>query len=283
MMRARNIAAHCTLALIALTFALPLIFMFITSLKPLAEINTGTLFDLPQAPTLAAWSKAWGAACIGARCAGISAGIWNSVLIVLPALVTSITLGALTGYALSLCTSRHANVLFVILLASLFIPGQVTLFPMIVWLRELGLFGTRAGVILVHTVWGLPFVSLLFRSFFLSVPRQILSAARIDGIGFFRILWHVLLPMSLPVCGVVLVLQFTYLWNDFLYGLTFSGNGSEPVTVILRTLTDAQYGVAEYNVHIAAALIVAAPTMLVYLFSSRLLIRTTATPETRRT
>lgn len=283
MMRARNIAAHSVLATTALAFALPLALMLVTSIKPLAEINGGTLFDLPREPTLAAWAKAWGAACIGNQCTGIAAGIWNSVLIVIPALITSVTLGALTGYALSLCTSRYANVLFVALLASLFIPGQVTLFPMIVLLRELGLFGTRTGVILVHTVWGLPFVTLLFRSFFLSVPRQILSAARIDGVGFFRILWHVMLPMSLPVCAIVLVLQFTYLWNDFLYGLTFSGSGNAPVTVILRTLTDAQYGVAEYNVHIAAAMIVAAPTMLVYLFSSRLLIRTTTTPGTTRT
>ncbi len=276
MMRARNMAAHGVLALTALAFALPLLLMLVTSLKPLAEINNGTLFDWPQAPSLDAWAKAWSAACIGNQCAGISAGIWNSVLIVIPALITSVTLGALTGYALSLCTSRYANALFIVLLFSLFIPGQVTLFPMIVLLRELGLFGTRTGVILVHTVWGLPFVTLLFRSFFLSVPRQILSAARIDGIGFFRILWHVMLPMSLPVCGIVLVLQFTYLWNDFLYGLTFSASGTAPVTVILRTLTDAQYGAAEYNVHIAAAMIVAAPTILVYLFSSPLLLRTSA-------
>jgi glucose/mannose transport system permease protein len=271
------------LTVAALAFALPLVLMFVTSLKPLTEINNGTLFELPQAPTLAAWAKAWGAACIGNRCTGISAGLWNSVLIVIPALITSVTLGALTGYALSLCTSRYANVLFVILLASLFIPGQVTLFPMIVLLRELGLFGTRTGVILVHTVWGLPFVTLLFRSFFLGVPRQLVSAARIDGVGFFRLLWHVMLPLSLPVCAVVLVLQFTYLWNDFLYGLTFSGSGNQPVTVILRTLTDAQYGAAEYNVHIAAAMLVAAPTMLVYLFSSRLLIRTTTPPSSTRT
>ena len=283
MMRARNMAAQGVLMVGALAFALPLLLMFVTSLKPLAEINNGTLFDLPRAPTLAAWVKAWGAACIGNQCSGISAGIWNSVLVVIPSLVTSVLLGALTGYALSLCKSRYANVLFVILLASLFIPGQVTLFPMIVLLRELGLFGTRAGVILVHTVWGLPFVTLLFRSFFLSIPREILSAARIDGVGFFRIFWHIILPMSLPVCAVVLVLQFTYLWNDFLYGLTFSGSGNEPVTVVLRTLTDAQYGVAEYNVHIAAALIAAAPTMLVYLFSSRLLIRTTTTHSAART
>jgi len=281
MTRTRTIAAHGVLMLTALAFLLPLVLMFVTSLKPLAEINNGTLFDLPREPTLSAWARAWGAACIGSRCAGIASGLWNSVLVVIPSLVTSVTLGALTGYALSLCTSRYAHALFVILLASLFIPGQVTLFPMIVSLRELGLFGTRTGIILVHTVWGLPFVTLLFRNFFLSVPRQVLSAARIDGVGFFRMLWHLMLPMSLPVCAVVLVLQFTYLWNDFLYGLTFSGSGNEPVTVILRMLTDAQYGVAEYNVHIAAAMMVAAPTMLVYLCSSRLLIGSTASGTAR--
>jgi glucose/mannose transport system permease protein len=276
MTRVRRMAAQGFLGVMALAFAFPILVMLVTSLKPLAEINSGNLFELPRDPTFAAWVKAWSAACLGAQCSGISGGIMNSFAIVIPALIAAVTLGAVTGFALSLRTSRYSDVLFLSLLAGLFVPAQVTLFPMIVVLRESGLFGSRTGVVLVHVVWGLPFVTLLFRNFFLSVPRDVLNAARIDGASFFRIFWHVMLPMSLPICAVALALQFTFLWNDFLLGLTFSGTGNEPVTVILNTLTGAQYDVPEYNVHIAAAMIAALPTILVYLVSARLLIRPTA-------
>jgi glucose/mannose transport system permease protein len=282
MTRTPRIAVEGVLAVATLAFIAPLLLMLLTSLKPLSEINGGSLFDLPREPTLAAWVKAWGTACIGSRCTGISAGIMNSVAIVIPALITSIAFGALTGYALSLRASRFADILFLALVASLFIPAQVTLFPITIMLRDLGLFGTRTGIVLVHTIWGLPFVTLLFRNFFLNVPREILSAARMDGAGFFGILRHVMLPMSRPICVVAAVLQFTFLWNDFLFGLMFSGSGNEPVTVMLSVLTGAQYGVAEYNVHIASAMISAAPTILLYIAASRLLIRTSNFAPTTR-
>lgn len=269
----RRLPLYLMLSIAALMVLFPLLVMLSTSLKPLAEINNGSLFALPQEPTLAAWARAWGGACISGDCRGLSVWFGNSFAIVLPALFCSLGLGALTGYALSLRAARWVDMLFAALLIGLFIPPQVTLYPMIVLVRELGLFGTLGGLVFAHTVWGLAFVTLLFRNFFLSVPRDLLKAARIDGAGFLATFWYVMLPLSLPVCAVALVLQFTYIWNDFILGLTFAGPGRQPVTVALNVLAGSQFGPQEYNVNMAATMIAALPTILVYLLSGRLFVR----------
>jgi glucose/mannose transport system permease protein len=260
------------LPLVALLFAMPLLAMLATSLKPLEEIRRGSLFLLPHHPTLAPWGRAWANTCIGGLCHGISVGMVNSVLIVVPALVLSLLLGSITGFALSLRQTRRTNLLFAALLIGLFIPAQVVLFPMIVTLRKAGLFGTRIGLIAVDVIYGLPFLTLLFRNFFISVPRELLNAARIDGAGFADIFLRVMFPLSRPVWAVALILQFTFLWNEFLYGLTFSVSGNEPVSVALNILFGLQLGVPQYNVNMAAATIAALPTILLYLIGSRLLV-----------
>ncbi|WNG48368.1 carbohydrate ABC transporter permease [Archangium minus] len=272
-MRYQRLVLYLLLISATLAMAAPILIMISTSLKSMDEIRNGSLFALPQAPTLAAWGKAWSGACIGASCEGISGQFANSFVIVLPALFLSVGLGALTGYALSLWRVSYANILFGAILIGLFIPPQVTLYPMIVMIRELGLFGSVPGLVLVHVIWGLAFVTLLFRNFFQSVPQDLLKAARIDGAGFLAIFWYVMLPLSLPVFAVAMILQFTYIWNDFLLGLTFSSPESQPVTVALNNLVGSQFGEQEYNLNMAATMLTALPTVLVYLFSGRLFVR----------
>ncbi|QRK07423.1 carbohydrate ABC transporter permease [Archangium violaceum] len=272
-MRYQRLVLYLLLTSATLAMLAPILIMVSTSLKPMDEIRDGSLFALPQAPTLAAWGKAWGSACIGASCEGLSGQFANSFVIVLPSLFLSVGLGALTGYALSLWRVPYANILFGAILVGLFIPPQVTLYPMIVMIRELGLFGSVPGLVLVHVIWGLAFVTLLFRNFFQSVPQDLLKAARIDGAGFLAIFWYVMLPLSLPVFAVAMILQFTYIWNDFLLGLTFSSPESQPVTVALNNLVGSQFGEQEYNLNMAATMLTALPTVLVYLFSGRLFVR----------
>ncbi len=264
---------YLPLSVATLAVSLPFLLALSTSLKPLSEINNGSLFALPHAATLSAWTKAWDTACIGETCKGISPSIANSVIIVIPSLIASISCGALAGFALTLNTSRALGLVFAALLVGLFVPIQVALFPMIIAMRDMSLFGTITGVILIHTLWGLPLVTLLFRNSLLSLPKDMLRAARVDGIGFFSIFFYIVLPVSLPACGVALVLQFTYLWNEFLLNLTFAGTGHEPVMVALNILAGAQYGAPAYNVDMAAAFIAAAPTILVYLLSGPLFIK----------
>ena len=187
--------------------------------------------------------------------------------------------GGVSGFVLVLSRSRLADWATAALTFCLFVPAHVNMLPMIAVLRALSLFGTRSGAVLTHIFWGLPFLALLFRSAFRSLPRDMLNAARVDDIGPGALFWRVLLPMSVPFWAVGVALEVTFIWNDFLLGLTFAGRGNEPVTVALNVLSSAQLGAPEYNVNMAAAMLSALPPLLIYLGAARFLIRRTASGE----
>jgi glucose/mannose transport system permease protein len=275
-MRARNlarIALYAALVGAALVFLAPLYVVVVASLKPLDEIRAGGILALPVAPTLAAWAKAWGTACIGASCLGLRPYFLNSWLIALPAVAISVLLGALNGYALTKFRFRGADLLFAALLVGCFIPFQVVLIPMARVLATLGLFGSLSGLVLVHVAYGIAVTTLLFRNFYLAVPDEIIRAARLDGAGFFAAFLHIVLPLSKPMLAVAAILQFTGIWNDFLFGVVFAGPGNAPVTVALNNLASASLGAREYNTDMAAALLTALPTLVVYVVSGRYFLR----------
>jgi glucose/mannose transport system permease protein len=275
-MRARNlarIALYAALVGAALVFLAPLYVVVVASLKPLDEIRAGGILALPVAPTLAAWAKAWGTACIGASCLGLRPYFLNSWLIALPAVAISVLLGALNGYALTKFRFRGADLLFAALLVGCFIPFQVVLIPMARVLATLGLFGSLSGLVLVHVAYGIAVTTLLFRNFYLAVPDEIIRAARLDGAGFFAAFLHIVLPLSKPMLAVAAILQFTGIWNDFLFGVVFAGPGNAPVTVALNNLASASLGAREYNTDMAAALLPALPTLVAYVVSGRYFLR----------
>ncbi|MFH1805778.1 MAG: carbohydrate ABC transporter permease [Pseudomonadota bacterium] len=275
-MRLNRVALYGLLIVAAFMLMAPVLIMISTSLKPMSEIRVGSIFALPTDPTFAAWGKAWFGDCtqaVGDVCQGLSSSFMTSVRIVIPALILSVGLGAVTGYALAAWRVPGANLLFAALLVGMFIPPQVTLYPLIILVRELGLFGSISGLVLVHVIWGVAFTTMMFRNFFKTVPQDLLKAARIDGAGFWPLFWYVMLPLSLPILGVAMILQFTYIWNDFLLGLTFGGRSGQPMTVALNNLVGSQFGEKEYNVDMAATMLTAFPTLAVYLLSGRLFVR----------
>jgi glucose/mannose transport system permease protein len=257
----------------AAVFLLPLYVMIVTSIKPMEEIRLGNLFSLPVKVTLAPWAQAWMSACTGLQCDGIRAGFMNSVAIVVPSTVLSILLGALNGYALSFWRPRGAQAFFVVLLTGAFIPYQVMLFPLIRSLATLGLFGTLPGVVLIHTLFGMPVMTLLFRNYYAGVPRELFMAARIDGGGFWRIFVQLMLPMSLPIVVVAMIMQVTAIWNDFLLGLVFAGREWLPMTVQLNNIINTTTGERLYNVNMAATLLTSLVPLTVYLVSGRWFVR----------
>ncbi len=261
------------LILFCLYYLMPLIVMISTSLKSLDEIRTSSLISLPQAVTFDAWAKAWSSACVGVRCTGLEPYFMNSVLMVVPSVIISTMLGALNGYALTKWRFRGADVIFALMLFGSFIPFQVVLLPMARMLGYFGLAGSVYGLILVHTVYGLAFTTLFFRNFFVGVSDGIVNAAKIDGAGFFTIFFSVLLPMSLPTIVVTVIWQFTQIWNDFLFGIAFTVGDSNPVTVALNNIVATSTGVKEYNVDMAAAIIAALPTLLVYIVAGKYFVR----------
>ncbi|SLN25862.1 L-arabinose transport system permease protein AraQ [Aquimixticola soesokkakensis] len=264
---------YALLFLFALYYLLPLFVMVSTSLKSLDEIRTGSLVALPREVTFEAWKTAWSGACTGIQCEGLKPYLWNSLLIAIPGVAISTIIGALNGYVFAQWRFRGANLMFALILFGCFIPFQVVLLPMARMLGLMGLAGSIPGLIFVHVVYGLGFTTLFFRNYYVTIPMELVRAAKIDGAGFFRIFWSIFLPISLPIIVVSVIWQFTQIWNDFLFGVSFSEAGTQPVTVALNNIVNSTTGVKAYNVDMAAAILAALPTLLVYVVAGKYFIR----------
>jgi glucose/mannose transport system permease protein len=261
------------LLLFAAWFLTPLYVMVTTSLKDMDEVRAGHLLSPPQSPSLAAWSKAWSHACTGVDCGGLRPFFMNSVLMVVPAVLVSTLIGSVNGYVLSKWRFRGSETMFALLLFGVFMPMQVVLLPMSQVLGWLGLSASIWGLILVHVIAGIPSTTLFFRNYYVAVPDELVKAAMLDGAGFWLIFWRIVLPLSTPIMVVTLIWQFTNIWNDFLYGVVFSGTDSKPVTVGLNNLANTSGTVKEYNVDMAAAVIAALPTLFVYVVAGKYFVR----------
>ena len=268
-----RIGIYAFLLTAALFFLLPLYVMLVTSVKPMEEIRAGNLFAFPIQFTLEPWAQAWSGACTGLSCDGIKGGFWNSVAIAVPSVILPILIGAINGYALSFWRPRGAALLFGILMVGAFIPLQVMIYPLVRILAELGIFGTLPGIVLVHLVFGMPIMTLLFRNYYSSVPHELFQAARIDCGGFFRIIAHVMLPMSLPIIVVAAIKQVTGVWNDYLHGLVFAGSDNQPMTVQLNNVINTTTGTRLYNVNMAATILTSLVPLAIYFVSGRWFVR----------
>ena len=264
---------YLILCLFALYYLMPLFVMLTTSLKSLEEIRTGSLLSLPRNITFDAWSTAWSKACTGIQCEGLRPYFWNSILLSVPAVMISTLIGALNGYVIAQWKFKGSNLIFSMMLFGCFIPFQVVLLPMARVLGILDLAGTIPGLIFVHVVYGIGFTTLFFRNYYVTIPQELVKAAKVDGAGFVRIFWSIFLPLSLPIVVVTVIWQFTQIWNDFLFGVSFSQAGTQPVTVALNNIVNSTTGVKEYNVDMAAAIIAAMPTLLVYVVAGKYFIR----------
>jgi glucose/mannose transport system permease protein len=268
-----NVMLYGTLIVIALYYLLPLYVMVVTSLKGMPEIRMGNIFAPPMEITFAPWKKAWAEACTGINCDGLSRGFMNSVYITVPSVIVSIAIASVNGYALANWRFRGADVFFTILILGAFIPYQVMIYPIAILLREMGLFGTLTGLVIVHTIFGMPILTLLFRNYFTSVPEELFKAARVDGAGFWGIYFRIMLPMSLPIFVVAIILQVTGIWNDFLFGVIYTSNERYPMTVQLNNIVNSVQGVKEYNVNMAATLLTGLVPLIIYFISGKLFVR----------
>ena len=268
-----RILIYTVLIVAALFYLFPLYVMVITSLKDLDGIRTGNLFLPPGNPNLDAWFKAWDTACTGLYCNGIKVGFLNSVKITVPSVIVSIAVASVTGYALAMWPYKGANFFFTVLLVGSFIPYQVMLYPLVLITAFLHIFSTLWAVIMIHTIFGMPILVLLFRNYFISIPPELFKAARVDGAGFWRIYAQVLMPMSLPIFVVALILQVTGIWNDFLFGVIFAGTTNFPITVQLNNIVNSLQGVKEYNVDMAATILTGLVPLTIYFVSGKLFVR----------
>jgi len=268
-----NIFIYGTLLMVSMYYLLPLYVMIVTSLKGMPEIRMGNVFSPPVEITFEPWVKAWAHACTGINCDGLSRGFWNSVRILIPSVTLSIAVASVTGYALSNWKFKGSEVFFNILILGAFIPYQIMLYPIVILLREMGLYGGLSGLVLVHTVFGMPILTHLFRNYFTSIPEELFKAARVDGAGFWRIYFQIMMPMALPIFVVAIILQVTGIWNDFLFGVIYTKPDLYPMTVQLNNIVNSVQGVKEYNVNMAATLLTGLVPLIIYFASGKLFVR----------
>ncbi|URI09041.1 carbohydrate ABC transporter permease [Aquincola tertiaricarbonis] len=261
------------LILFAVYFLTPMYVMVSTSLKDMEQVRNGSLLSLPTSPTTEAWAKAWSGACTGTDCNGLKPFFLNSLLLVIPAVLVSSAIGAINGYVLAKWRFPGSETMFAFLLFGVFMPMQVVLLPMSQVLGWLGIASSLWGLILIHVLAGIPSTTLFFRNYYVGLPDELVKAAMLDGASFWQIFFRIVLPLSTPIVVVTLIWQFTNIWNDFLYGVVFSGADSKPVTVGLNNLANTSSTVKEYNVDMAAALIAALPTLLVYVVAGKYFVR----------
>lgn len=294
-----NIFIYGTLIIVSIYYLLPLYVMVVTSLKGMPEIRLGNVFAPPLEITTEPWVKAWAQACTGINCDGLSRGFWNSVQILVPSVLLSIVIASVNGYALANWRFKGADMFFTILIFGAFIPFQIMIYPIVILLRESGdfltdiaawfdpirtmlgfepvgkvrLMGTVTGLVIVHTIFGMPILTLLFRNYFTSIPEELFKAARVDGAGFWGIYFRIMLPMSLPIFVVAIILQVTGIWNDFLFGVIYTKPESYPMTVQLNNIVNSVQGVKEYNVNMAATILTGLVPLVVYFVSGKLFVR----------
>ena len=268
-----NIFLYGTLIMVSMYYLLPLYVMIVTSLKGMPEIRLGNVFGPPMDITFEPWVRAWSEACTGINCDGLSRGFGNSVRILIPSVLLSIAIASVNGYALSNWKFKGSEVFFTILIIGAFIPYQTMLYPIVIMLRELGLMGSIWGLVLVHTVFGMPILTLLFRNYFSSIPEELFKAARVDGAGFWQIYFQIMVPMALPIFVVAIILQVTGIWNDFLFGVIYTKPATYPMTVQLNNIVNSVQGVKEYNVNMAATLLTGLVPLVIYFVSGKLFVR----------
>jgi glucose/mannose transport system permease protein len=260
--RLGRVFVYTALVIASAFYLVPLYLVVVTALKDASEIQLATTWSLPSEWNWGSFTTAWQA---------FAPKLFNSLVLGVTATLGSAILGSLNGYVLSKWSFRGANVVFPLMLFGMFIPYQSILIPLFQFLRDIGLYGSIWGLSLTHIVYGLPITTLIFRNFYAEIPDEMLEAAKIDGAGFFGIYRRILFPLSLSGFVVVIIWQFTQIWNEFLFAVTLTSQATQPITVALAQLAGGE--AVRWNLPMAGAILAALPTLLIYIVLGRYFIR----------
>lgn len=259
-----RVGVYGVLIVCAAFFLMPVYVVLVNGLKPFSEVSLQKMWDLPVSGlSVESFQKGWDA---------VAPNFIASLKITVPTALISSFIGSINGYIFAKWRFRYSNVIFLMVLFGLFLPYQGILIPLVQVLVKIGIYGTIPGLIITHTIFGIPITALIFRAYFVSVPTDLVEAARIDGAGFFGVYWHIMFPIAAPAFAVVLIWQFTQVWNDFLLALIILSNPrNAPVMVAVNNIANSYF--VEYNIQFAAALIASAPTLVLYFALGKLFMR----------
>ncbi len=270
---AGRVAVYAFLGFFALIYLLPLFVVVANSFRELPEITRNGLIAVPHSLSFKAWPQAWAHYCVAGTCEGIKRNFFNSLFMTIPATIVSTLVGAINGYVLSKWRFPGSETLFVCMILGVFMPGQIALLPWAFILGSLHLSNSIYGLMLVHVIQGLSFTTLFCRNYYINIPDDLIKAARIDGAGFWRIFYKIVLPLSPPILIVTVIWQFTGIWNEFLFGVVFTGGRQQPITAALVALSTSQMNAHPYDVASCAVLIGALPPLLIYFFGGKYFVR----------
>jgi glucose/mannose transport system permease protein len=252
-------AARYVLLLLFLALVLlPAYILVVTSFKPAAETSSSQAWLPPDAWTLDGWRTAW---------ESLQEPLLRTFALAIPVSVMSSLLGSMNGFVLSRWRFPYANLVFAFLLFGMFIPYQAVMIPLVQLMRDIGVANGIPSLIIVHTIFGLPICSLIFRNYYESIPPDLIEAARVDGAGMLSTYTRVVLPLSAPGFVVTVIWQFTSVWNDFLFAIFLSNTRNGPVTIALNALAGGQ--LSNYAASMAGAMIASVPTLIVYIILGR--------------
>ncbi len=259
----RKLWLYMLLVGFAVFYLTPVYVLLATGLKSLKDVSISTMWFFPTHPSLEGFEGAL---------KKLGPNLKNSFMLVIPATLISAFLGSINGYVFSKVRFKGDNIVFALILFGMFIPYQSILFPLIRFLQWVGLYNTISGLVLAHVVYGIPITTLIFRNYYMEVPDELVEAAHIDGAGLFGVYWRVLMPLSIPAFVVVVIWQFTNIWNEFLFAVTVTSSPvKQPITVALVNLAGSQ--VVQWNMQMAGALLTALPPLLIYIFLGKYFIR----------
>jgi glucose/mannose transport system permease protein len=261
-LRIGSVVKYGLLVLVSLLFLTPVYVIIVTSIKPLDQVSLSQMWTLPTAIDFSSYKMAF---------ESLKPNLLNSLYLVIPATLLSALLGAMNGYILSKWKFRGSDIIFTFILFGMFIPYQSILIPMIQFLRNIELYNTIPGLVLVHVVYGLPITTLMFRNFYASIPDEMIESAQIDGANFLSVFKNIIIPLSITGFVVVAIWQFTNIWNEFLFAVTITTGDNQPVMVALQNLSGSQ--IVQWNVQMAGALLAALPTLIVYIFLGKYFVR----------
>jgi glucose/mannose transport system permease protein len=268
-----RVGIYAFLSFFAFIYILPLFVIVANSFRELPEIFQNGLIGFPHSFSLKAWGTVWSSYCVGGTCAGIEHNFFNSLEMAVPATIISTLLGLVNGYILTKWRFPGSEIIFTGMMFGVFMPGQVSLMPWAFILGHVGLSNSIFGLILIHCVQGISFTTLFCRNYYINIPDDLIKAARIDGAGFWRIFFKIILPLSPPILIVTVIWQFTGIWNEYLFGVVFTAGRNQPITASLIGMATGGTSVRVYDVMSAGVLIGAIPPLLIYFFGGKYFVR----------
>jgi multiple sugar transport system permease protein len=259
--RAIRIGYQVALPIALILWLLPLIGVAITSVKPASDLASGNYFGLPSYLAFSNYADVFTGSPIGHY-------ILNSFKVTIPTVIGTLVLSCLTGFALGIYKFRANIWVFFMFVAGNFVPFQILMVPVRDLTVNFGLYNTTTGLALFHIAFQTGFCTLFMRNFIRALPRELIEAARVEGVSEVRIFWYVVLPLMKPAIAALAVLIFTFIWNDYFWATVLTTSAStQPVTAGLYSL-NGQW-IAQWQLVSAGAIVAAMPPVLMFFLMQR--------------